>query len=303
MRVPDATGSYTLKMKAVALASSQTQCNTLFNDLNTHVMRSIPQQVAVGTGALTLEVDTTGVFNDFGEKDKTLSVTTDAGSAVTASVTTKGVRLAFTGSTILAGASSKTFKVTVKAADAPHADAVTTFSVMVRASNSPPVATTKKLTINYISQGGKLTIQPTGLFTDPENDSMTYRIETSSSKVLIDGMVVQGIKDSSGIIPIQVIATDVCGASTSRTFDITLREPVVKPDAILSGFGYAQTQDWRHVLSTARHGTVQVRNLQGQILFSAPAPVSPQQVLQALGDSPAIVQLGRSYWRLHKTQP
>ena len=176
---------------------------------------SIPaQSLAPGR---TVTVDVTGYFRD--PDGDALTYTAATSNAGVASVSISGSSLTVTG--VAEGRAT----VTVTAADPGGLTATQSAVVTVQQSNRVPEAV-GSIPAQSLDPGGRVTLDVSGYFRDPDGDALTYTAATSNAGVASVSMsgsrlTVVGIR--SGSANVQVTAADPAGLTATQNVGITVR--------------------------------------------------------------------------------
>ncbi|WP_420640374.1 putative Ig domain-containing protein [Candidatus Poriferisocius sp.] len=173
----------------------------------------------------TLTRDVAGTFTDPDDDTLTYSVTTSDRSVATA--TRSGTTVTVTA----VGAGSAT--ITVTASDGNGGSVSTGFTVTVTTPNRSP-SVPKPLAGGTVVVGGTLTRSLVGVFSDPDGDTLTYTVASSSSSrasVAIDGNTVTVSGKAAGSVAVTVTAKDGKGGAVSDEFTVTVltQAPVNRP--------------------------------------------------------------------------
>lgn len=109
-----------------------------------------------------------------------------------------------------------------------------TIEITLTGTNEAPTLTPVVFPFgNLIRFGQEYSFQITGLFTDPNGDSLTYTVEDQPDGFLFDTTtgVMSGIgaDDSTGTHVVTFTATDIYGASASRTVSFFAPDPTPQP--------------------------------------------------------------------------
>ena len=185
---------------------------------------SIPAQSLDAGGRVTLDV--TGYFRD--PDGDALTYTAATSNAGVASVSISGSSL-----TVVAVAEGRA-TVTVTAADPGGLTAAQSAAVAVQRSNRAPEAV-GSIPAQSLDAGGRVTLDVTGYFRDPDGDALTYTAATSNA-----GVASVSISDSSltvtgvaeGRATVTVTATDPEGLTAAQSAAVAVQRPNRAPEAV-----------------------------------------------------------------------
>ena len=187
--------------------------------------------VAQGSiGALTIAVGasvTTNVASNFNDPDgDALTYSAATSDAAVATATVSGSQVTTTG--VAAGPAT----ITITARDPGGLTATQTMAVTVEAVNSPPTIT-GTLEDQTLNIGDTFTADVAGLFTDPDEDALTFAATSSDTAVATAAMAgstltVQAIAADSATVTVS--ATDTGDLSAEFAFTVTVEQPNRAPE-------------------------------------------------------------------------
>ena len=184
------------------------------------VTDSIPARTLYAHEADTL--DLTPFFNDPDGDPLTWSAGTSESGAVAVAVSRQRGTLTITG--VAPGEA----QVSVTATDNEGLEARQSFHVVV--PNRPPAAL-GTIADREIMVGDSESIDVAGHFTEPDGQTLTYRIASTDStrlKASVDGTRVTLVAVAKGVVMVTVTATDPGGLTATQTLEITIpnRTPI-----------------------------------------------------------------------------
>ena len=257
---------------------------------------SIPAQSVDAGGRVTLDVS--GYFRDPDGDALTYTAATSAAGVV--SVSLSGSSLTMVG--VAAGNAT----VTVTAADPGGLTAAQSAAVTVRASNRAPEAV-GSIPAQSLDAGGRVTVDMSGYFRDPDGDALTYTAVTSDAGVASAStsggsrLTVVGI--GPGSANVQVTASDPAGLTATQNVGVTVRGR--SGGGFGDGFDDAASLDnWEahnadaEVIGGVLHLTNRVSGSLGLLERSSPPRLSQWSVSARIGRatrqaSPGVASLTR----------
>ncbi|WP_420616708.1 Ig-like domain-containing protein [Candidatus Palauibacter sp.] len=176
---------------------------------------SIPAQSLDAGETVTLEVS--GYFRDPDGDALTYTAATSAAGVVSVSISGSSLTVV--------GVAEGRATVTVTAADPGGLTAVQSAAVTVQQSNRAPEAV-GSIRSQSLDAGGRVTLDVSGYFRDPDGDALTYTAATSNAGVVspsISGsrLTVVGIRPGSASV--QVTAADPAGLTATQNVGVTVR--------------------------------------------------------------------------------
>ncbi|WP_323640787.1 putative Ig domain-containing protein, partial [Pectobacterium polonicum] len=248
-------GSLTIKITATdgSNASVSTTFGLTVTNVNDApvVSGTIAAQSIAQGGSLNVAIPA-GTFTDPDGDTLTLSATLADGSPLPSWITFNAATGTFSGTPANGDVGSLTIKIT--ATDGSNASVSTTFGLTVTNVNDAPVVS-GSVAPQTIAQGGGLNFTlPTGLFTDPDGDTLTLSATLANGSPLPSWITFNATTGTFsgtpgnadvGNLSIRVTATDGSNASVSTTFGLTVTNvndaPVVSgsvpPQTIAQGGG------------------------------------------------------------------
>ena len=183
-----------------------------------------PVTIKVGEPAVIVEVG--GAFRD--PDGDALSYTASSSASQVATARAVGARVTVT------GAGEGTAAIVVTARDPGGLSATQSFSVTVERRNEPPVAV-GALPDRRLSVDGRLDVEVSGAFEDPDGDALSYTASSSASQVATARAVGARVTVSGageGTAAIVVTGRDPGGLSATQSFSVTVERANEPPESV-----------------------------------------------------------------------
>ena len=184
---------------------------------------TIPDQT-VNTGGNAKTVDASSYFSD--PDGDTLSYTFAFSDTSKIDATVVGSAVTF------AGDAAGTVTVTVTATDTGNLTATQTFTITVIQPNRRPTKVGTIPSQTVAADGGTATVDASGYFSDPDNDTLTYTVnvlfDSSSGTIVTVSLSSATLTITGGVAgtaTIEVTARDPGGLTTTQSFSVTVEAP------------------------------------------------------------------------------